>query len=175
MLREVRFEGDTQLLRHSNGNNKALRAVITPWLGQQLTFNDLQAMTLAVTRFYRQQGFVATQAILPPQAIRDGVVIVRIIAGRLDKPEVNNQSRLNTDFVTAVIESNSCSKEVGFFGNKDCAASPAELSRLERTSLILNDIPGVDAALALKPGTQSGMTRVYADITSSQTAMGTSA
>ncbi|CND63419.1 ShlB/FhaC/HecB family hemolysin secretion/activation protein [Yersinia intermedia] len=172
MLREVRFEGDTQLLRHSNGNNKALRAVITPWLGQQLTFNDLQAMTLAVTRFYRQQGFVATQAILPPQAIRDGVVIVRIIAGRLDKPEVNNQSRLNTDFVTAVIESNSCSKEVGFFGNKDCAASPAELSRLERTSLILNDIPGVDAALALKPGTQSGMTRVYADITSSQTAMG---
>ncbi|WP_145549973.1 ShlB/FhaC/HecB family hemolysin secretion/activation protein [Yersinia intermedia] len=172
MLREVRFEGDTQLLRHSNGNNKALRAVITPWLGQQLTFNDLQAMTLAVTRFYRQQGFVATQAILPPQAIRDGVVIVRIIAGRLDKPEVNNQSRLNTDFVTAVIESNSCSKEVGFFGNKDCAASPAELSRLERTSLILNDIPGVDAALALKPGTQSGMTRVYADIISSQTAMG---
>ncbi|OVZ86434.1 hemolysin secretion protein ShlB [Yersinia intermedia] len=172
MLREVRFEGDTQLLRHSNGNNKALRAVITPWLGQQLTFNDLQAMTLAVTRFYRQQGFVATQAILPPQAIRDGVVIVRIIAGRLDKPEVNNQSRLNTDFATAVIESNSCSKEVGFFGNKDCAASPAELSRLERTSLILNDIPGVNAALALKPGTQSGMTRVYADITPSQTAMG---
>ncbi|PNM24797.1 ShlB/FhaC/HecB family hemolysin secretion/activation protein [Yersinia enterocolitica] len=172
MLREVRFEGDTQLLRHSNGNNKALRAVITPWLGQQLTFNDLQAMTLAVTRFYRQQGFVATQAILPPQTIREGVVIVRIIAGRLDKPEINNQSRLNTDFATAVIESNSCSKEVGFVGNKDCAASPAELSRLERTTLILNGIPGVDAALALKPGTQSGMTRVYADISPGQTAMG---
>lgn len=114
ILHEVKFEGDTQLLLPSDGNNKALRTVITPWLGQRLTFNDLQAMTLAVTRFYRQQGFVAAQAILPPQTIREGVVVVRILAGRLDKPEVNNQSRLNMGFATAVIESNSCSKEVGF-------------------------------------------------------------
>ncbi|HDL6963838.1 TPA: ShlB/FhaC/HecB family hemolysin secretion/activation protein [Yersinia enterocolitica] len=172
ILREVRFEGDTQLLQSGDGNNKALRGVIIPWLGQRLTFNDLQAMTLAVTRFYRQQGLVAAQAILPPQTIREGMVVIRIIAGRLDNPEVNNLSRLNTDFATAVIESNSCSKEMGFFGNKDCAASPAELSRLERTALILNEIPGVDAALALKPGTQSGMTRIYADINPGQAAMG---
>ncbi|HHL2561722.1 TPA: ShlB/FhaC/HecB family hemolysin secretion/activation protein [Yersinia enterocolitica] len=172
ILREVRFEGDTQLLPSGDGNNKMLRGVIIPWLGQRLTFNDLQAMTLAVTRFYRQQGFVATQAILPPQTIREGMVVIRIIAGRLDNPEINNQSRLNTNFATAVIESNSCSKEVGFFGNKDCAASPAELSRLERTALILNEIPGVDATLALKPGTQSGMTRIYADISPGQAAMG---
>ncbi|HEN3633886.1 TPA: ShlB/FhaC/HecB family hemolysin secretion/activation protein [Yersinia enterocolitica] len=172
ILREVRFEGDTQLLQSGAGNNKALRGAIIPWLGQSLTFSDLQAMTLAVTRFYRQQGFVAAQAILPPQTIREGMVVIRIIAGRLDNPEVNNLSRLNTDFATAVIENNSCSKEVGFFGNKDCAASPAELSRLERTALILNEIPGVDAALALKPGVKSGMTRVYADITPGQAAMG---
>ncbi|MCE3113218.1 ShlB/FhaC/HecB family hemolysin secretion/activation protein [Yersinia enterocolitica] len=172
ILREVRFEGETQLLQSGDGNNKALRGVIIPWLGQRLTFNDLQAMTLAVTRFYRQQGFVAAQAILPPQTISEGIVVVRIIAGRLDNPEANNLSRLNTDFANAVIENNSCGKEVGFFGNKDCAASPAELSRLERTALILNEIPGIDAALALKPGTQSGMTRVYADITLGQPAMG---
>ncbi|AJJ22208.1 ShlB/FhaC/HecB family hemolysin secretion/activation protein [Yersinia enterocolitica] len=172
ILREVRFEGDTQLLQTAAGNNKALRGVIIPWLGQRLAFNDLQAMTLAVTRFYRQQGFVAAQAILPPQTIREGIVVVRIIAGRLDNPEVNNLSRLNTDFAAAMIESNSCGKEVGIFGNKDCAASPAELSRLERTALMLNEIPGVDAALALKPGTQSGMTRIYADITPGQAAMG---
>ncbi|HEN3598897.1 TPA: ShlB/FhaC/HecB family hemolysin secretion/activation protein [Yersinia enterocolitica] len=172
ILREVRFEGDTQLLQSGAGNNKALRGAIIPWLGQSLTFSDLQAMTLAVTHFYRQQGFVAAQAILPPQTIREGMVVIRIIAGRLDNPEVNNLSRLNTDFATAVIESNSCSKEVGFFGNKDCAASPAELSRLERTALILNEIPGVDAALALKPGAKSGMTRIYADITPGQAAMG---
>ncbi|MGT3244202.1 ShlB/FhaC/HecB family hemolysin secretion/activation protein [Yersinia enterocolitica] len=172
ILREVRFEGDTQLLQSGAGNNKALRGAIIPWLGQSLTFSDLQAMTLAVTRFYRQQGFVAAQAILPLQTIREGMVVIRIIAGRLDNPEVNNLSRLNTDFATAVIENNSCSKEVGFFGNKDCAASPAELSRLERTALILNEIPGVDAALALKPGVKSGMTRIYADITPGQAAMG---
>ncbi|WP_077174572.1 ShlB/FhaC/HecB family hemolysin secretion/activation protein [Yersinia proxima] len=171
-LREVRFEGDTQLLQSGDGNNKALRAAITPWLGQRLTFNDLQAMALAVTRFYRQQGFVAAQAILPPQTISQDVVVVRIISGRLDRPEINNKSRLNTDFITAVIESNSCSKEVGIFGDKDCSASPAELSHLERTALILNEIPGIDAALALKPGTQSGMTRIYADINPGQAAMG---
>ncbi|MFV8797916.1 ShlB/FhaC/HecB family hemolysin secretion/activation protein [Yersinia sp. LJYL362] len=175
-LREVRFEGDIGLL-HSGSTglderNKALQAVVAPWLGRSLTFTDLQAMTLAVTRFYRRQGWVAAQAILPPQTVRDGIVLVRVIAGRLDKPEINNHSRLNSDFAAAVIESNSCSKEVGFFGGKDCAASPAELSRLERTALILNEIPGVDAALALKPGTQSGMTRIYADITPGQTAMG---
>ncbi|CNH33120.1 putative surface-exposed protein [Yersinia thracica] len=175
-LREVRFEGDTGLLSSGStdldGRNKALQAVVAPWLGRSLTFSDLQAMTLAVTRFYRRQGWVAAQAILPPQTVHDGIVIVRVVAGRLDKPEVNNQSRLNTDFVVAVIESNSCSKKVVFWGNKNCAASPVELSRLERAAFILNEIPGVDAALALKPGTQSGMTRIYADITPSQNAMG---
>ncbi|MGE4801993.1 ShlB/FhaC/HecB family hemolysin secretion/activation protein [Yersinia hibernica] len=172
ILREVRFEGDTLLLIPSNDNNNTLRFVITPWLGQRLNFNDLQAMTLAVTRFYRQQGFVAAQAILPPQTIHEGIVVVRILAGRLDKPEVDNQSRLNSGFATVVIESNSCSKQVVFLGDKDCSASPAELSRLERTAIILNEIPGVDASLALKPGTQPGMTRIYADITPGQTAMG---
>ena len=172
ILSEVKFEGDILLLQLDYENNKALQAVIKPWLGRWVTFNDLQAMTLAVTRFYRQQGFVAAQAILPPQTIYEDVVVVNIISGRLDKPQVNNHSRLNTNFVIGMIESNSCSKEVEFFGNKNCAASPAELSRLERTAIILNEIPGVDAALSLKPGTQSGMTRIYADISPGQLATG---
>ena len=172
ILSEVKFEGDILLLQLDHENNKALQAVIKPWLGRWVTFNDLQAMTLAVTRFYRQQGFVAAQAILPPQTIYEDVVVINIISGRLDKPQVNNHSRLNTDFVIGMIESNSCSKEVEFFGNKNCAVSPAELSRLERTAIILNEIPGVDAALSLKPGTQSGMTRIYADISPGQLATG---
>ncbi|WP_145476567.1 ShlB/FhaC/HecB family hemolysin secretion/activation protein [Yersinia similis] len=165
-LQRVRFEGDVSLFQPGiAADNKDLQAVITPWLNRSLTFNDLQAMTFAVTRFYRKKGWVAAQVILPPQTIRDGIIVVRVIAGRLDKPQLNNQSGLNSRFITAVIESNSCSKEIGFFGDKDCAASPVELSRLERTALILNEIPGVEASLALKPGTQSGMTRIYADVT----------
>ncbi|WP_145590103.1 ShlB/FhaC/HecB family hemolysin secretion/activation protein [Yersinia aleksiciae] len=175
-LREVRIEGDTLLLSSSStdsvGSHKELQALITPWLGRALTFSDLQTMVLAITRFYRQQGWIATQAILPPQRVRHGSVVVRVIAGRLDKLEVSNQSRLNTPFVTAVIESNSCSKQVGLFGEKDCAVSPAELSRIERIALILNKMPGVAASLALKPGTQSGTARIYADIMPGQIAMG---
>lgn len=162
----VKFEGDISLLQSDTTvGNQTLQSVITPWLSRSITFNDLQAMVFAVTRFYRKNGWVAAQAILPPQTIRDGIVIVRVIAGRLDKPEVNNQSSLNTHLATAVIESNSCINKIGFFGNKDCAASPAELSRLQRTALVLNEIPGIDASLALKPGSQPGMTRIYADIT----------
>lgn len=70
-------------------------------------------MTFAVTRFYRKKGWVAAQAILPPQTIRDGIIVVRVIAGRLDKPQINNQSSLNSHFITTVIESNSCSKKMG--------------------------------------------------------------
>ncbi|CNK81849.1 putative surface-exposed protein [Yersinia frederiksenii] len=169
ILSKVRFEGDTELLSTSYQD---LYTVVTPWLGQSLTFSDLQSMALAITRFYRNNGWVAAQAILPPQTVHNGIILVRVIAGRLDKPEINNQTRLNTPFAIAMIESNSCGKEVGFFGGKNCAASPVELSRLERTALILNEIPGIDASLALKPGTQSGMTRIYADITPGQRAMG---
>ncbi|WP_145932316.1 ShlB/FhaC/HecB family hemolysin secretion/activation protein [Yersinia bercovieri] len=169
MLREIRFEGEIRLM---NSSLKDLQAIVSPWLGRLLSFSDLQNMTLAITRFYRQKGWVAAQAILPPQTVRNGTILVRIISGRLDNPEVNNQSRLNTQFAIAVIKSNSCSQEMGLFGEKDCAASPAELSRLERTALILNEIPGVDASLSLKPGTQSGTTRIYADIMPGQLANG---
>lgn len=175
-LREVRIEGDTFLLSakqsYSAGRDQKLQAVIAPWLGRSLTFSDLQRMVLAITRFYRQQGWIAAQAILPPQRVRDGIVVVHVIAGRLDKPDVNNQSRLNSLFATTVIESNSCIKQVGFFGEKDCSASPAELSHLERTALILNEMPGIAASLALKPGTEPGTTRIYADITPDKIAMG---
>lgn len=168
-LREVKLEGETSIL---NTNNKDLQAVLNLWLDRPLTFTDLQNMTLAITRFYRNKGWVAAQAILSPQTVHDGIILIRVISGRLDKPEVNNQSRLNTQFVTALIKRNSCSKEVGFFGETKCSSSLAELSRLERTALILNEIPGIDASLTLKPGSQSGMTRIYADITPGQLAMG---
>ncbi|EFA48702.1 POTRA domain-containing protein, ShlB-type [Yersinia pestis KIM D27] len=113
-LHRVRFEGDVSLFQPGiTADNKDLQALITPWLNRSLTFNDLQAMTFAVTRFYRKKGWVAAQAILPPQTIRDGIIVVRVIAGRLDKPQINNQSSLNSHFITTVIESNSCSKKMG--------------------------------------------------------------
>lgn len=61
-------------------------------------------------------------------------------------------SWLNIDFVVVMIESNSCGKEVGIFGNKDCVVFLVELFCFERIVFIFNEILGVDVVLVLKSG-----------------------
>ncbi|WP_395488904.1 ShlB/FhaC/HecB family hemolysin secretion/activation protein [Cedecea davisae] len=142
---------------HKAEDDDALKALLAPSLGKPLSFSELQLMAAQVTRYYRERGYLVARAVLPPQNLGQGNMVIRVIEGTLDTPVVANTSRLNSDFAVGMIEANTC--------KNDCADSVAELARIERTALLLNELPGVLAGLSLQPGGRPGSTQIKAELT----------
>ncbi|HHR4727325.1 TPA: ShlB/FhaC/HecB family hemolysin secretion/activation protein [Salmonella enterica] len=144
VLKQVHFSGDFLVPGPRGVTEDRLHRVVAPWLGRPLSFTDLQAMTGAVTQYYRDRGLLLARAILPPQTIRHGLVEVRVVPGRYDSPSLSNSSRLRDSQVMKMVNAGVP------------AGTVVTKSGLERTALLLAEVPGVNAQMALKAGSQPG-------------------
>ncbi|EGS9943924.1 ShlB/FhaC/HecB family hemolysin secretion/activation protein, partial [Salmonella enterica] len=121
-----------------------LQQVVLPWVGRSISFADMQALAQAVTQFYRQQGALLGRAVLPPQTIKNGVLTINIVTGRYDTPAIHNATALRDSVVQRIVSTTTPSGEIVRRGT------------LERVALLLNEIPGVNAQVALKAGDKAG-------------------
>ncbi|HIF3107391.1 TPA: ShlB/FhaC/HecB family hemolysin secretion/activation protein [Salmonella enterica] len=145
-LKQVAFTGLVPVPGTRSVTEASLQKVVAPWLNRPLSFGDLQAMTEAVTHHYRDHGALVARAILPPQAIKGGVLTVQIVPGRYDGGSISNSSNLRDTQAMRMIT----------------AAAPAGTvvtrGSLERMALLLSEVPGVEAQVALKSGALPGTT-----------------
>lgn len=114
-------------------------------IGQQVSLTDLNNIVQAITAYYRNAGFVLTQAILPPQEINNhGIVAIQIIDGYVDKVIISNNK---------IIAKNK--KLLNEYGNRIMQSKPLRMTVLEKFSLLANDIPGlnVKTVLSASPST----------------------
>lgn len=144
-VKQVRFTGDS-VSGVRGVTDSALQKVISPWLDRPLSFGDLQGMTDAVTQYYRDHGVLLARAILPPQTIKDGQLEVRVVPGRYDTASMTNSSPLRDVQAVRMVEAAAPSGQVVTKGS------------LERMALLLAEVPGVEAQVALKAGSQPGTT-----------------
>jgi hemolysin activation/secretion protein len=82
-VRGFRFEGNTVF------DDAQLAAVTAPWSGREIASSELRAARDAVTRHYIEAGYVSSGAVLPDQEMTDGVVLLRIVEGRLAAVQVD--------------------------------------------------------------------------------------
>ncbi|EDI0466894.1 ShlB/FhaC/HecB family hemolysin secretion/activation protein [Salmonella enterica subsp. enterica serovar Newport] len=122
----------------------AVQRVVSPWLNRPVSFADLQAMADAVTQHYRNRGVLLARAILPPQTIKDGVLKIEIIPGKYDNASLSNTGTLRNPQATRMVSSLA---PVGSVVTK---------AGLERMALVLSEVPGVNAQVALKSGSLRG-------------------
>lgn len=122
-----------------------LQALVGGGVGQTLTLAKIHALAQNITAHYRQAGYPLARAYLPAQEIRDGIVDIAILEGRLGQRSVSNQSRLNDNRVAAYLDD-----------LREGEAVQGEV--LERKLLLLSDLPGVDVKSTLKPGASVGTT-----------------
>ncbi|EAM7055000.1 ShlB/FhaC/HecB family hemolysin secretion/activation protein [Salmonella enterica] len=143
-LKKIVFTGDVSVTGIRQLSEAGLQQVVLPWVGKSLSFQDMQAMTRAVTQYYRRQGVILGRAILPPQTVKDGVLTVRILAGRYDKSDIHNATTLRTPVIQRIVSVTTPEGDV------------VRQAQLERVALLLNEIPGVKASVALKAGAVEG-------------------
>ena len=124
--------------------NDELQPLVSDLIGTQHSLADLDDAADRITRLYRERGYVVARAYLPTQEIKDGVVKIAVIEGRIDKQQLNNQSRLSD-------------QRANYYLRSLKQGDPVAADPVDRVLLLLNDTPGVAAARAtLQPGASVG-------------------
>ena len=135
-------------------SDEQLRTVTDPYLNKELSFDDLNDVATDVRAYYRSRGYFLAQAYLPEQVIRNGVVQIGIIEGRIGevsvdkKPEVRISDKLLAGIVGTHIKQGQLITETG----------------LERPLLIINDLPGVGITSEIRPSKTIGAADIRVNV-----------
>ena len=131
-----------------------LEAALGPYAGAEFDLAGLQGLAERITQFYRDNGFPFATAILPPQRVDDGDLIIEILEGRYG--------------------------QVGASGVRDLAepaqrylgalepGAPIATGPLERTMYLLSDLPGIAVEPVLRPGAETGTADLDVEVTATR-------
>src|SRR5688500_3408030 len=138
---------------HVTGNSvhstEALRPLLAPSEGRDLTLAEIEAVAERVTALYRAHGHILARAYIPAQEMRDGIVEIAVLEGRVARVEVNGGRLYRDDHLRAYVQPD----------------PPAvfHAQRHERALMLLNDLPGLEVKSTLKPGPSPGTTDIVLD------------
>lgn len=147
-LNDLRLNGAQTL------TNEELQDITQPYIGRDVTLDDLQALAQAITARYRERGYFLAQAVVPVQTVQGGVVEISVIEGRLGK----------VDVFMAPDAPISEERVRGFLAplQPGQAVSGPDY---ERAMLLLSDQPGVRVSSGLQEGAQTGTTDLAVEVT----------
>ncbi len=146
-LNDLRLNGVKAL------SNDELQSITTPYIGRDVTLGDLEELAKAITARYKERGYFLAQAVVPVQTVRDGVVEISVIEGRLGK----------VDVLVAADASISEARVRGFLAPLqpgEAVSAPA----YERAMLLLSDQPGIKVSSGLQEGTTTGTTDLSVEV-----------
>lgn len=118
--------------------------------GRELSFREMQKAADLITDEYRKKGYATSRAYLPPQNVKEGTLIIRVVEGKLG----NMQIKGNRYFKTSLLEKKLDFTRSGYF----------DYSGLQRAMVYINEHPDRKASATLVPGTAPGSTDVIIDI-----------
>ena len=91
-VREIRVNGSTIF------SAEELAKVTAPYMNREVTSEDLEALRVALTLLYVNNGYVNSGAILPDQTVTEGVVTYQIIEGRLSAVDVEGNQWFRSSY-----------------------------------------------------------------------------
>ncbi len=109
-----------------------------------VTLGMVETVADVITHFYREKGFILAKAFIPEQEVRDGVVSLTLLLGRLGEIDVVDNQRVSEKLIVRAFNA--------------YIDKPVTSKRLEEALYLVNDIPGVRVHSVLTPGTQVGDT-----------------
>lgn len=139
-VQRFRFEGNHLL------SDRKLAQVVRRYLHRPLTFSQLQSAAIAVANAYRSAGWVV-RAYLPQQAVTGGTVTIEIIEARFGATRVRgSHARISAARLKAMVDA------------AQRPGRPVNADALDRSLLLINDLPGVSATGQLTAGREPGQT-----------------
>lgn len=120
-----------------------LLALLGDVQGKALDMRGLAELVNAITKYYRASGYIFAQAYMPPQDLGAGKLQINVIEGQYGSVKAIGKDKLDE-------------KSQPFLDYGLKSGDPIENKQLERTLLILDDLPGIKIQPVIKPGTALG-------------------
>ncbi|RZM76705.1 ShlB/FhaC/HecB family hemolysin secretion/activation protein [Leptolyngbya iicbica LK] len=122
------------------------------YVDRPITFDDLLTVRDAITAQYREDGYLTSGAIVPPQPLQDGIVEIQIIEGSVEDIDIEGTRRLHPAYV---------SSRLGLG-----AQAPLQIDDLLRQLQLLQLNPLIETISAdLQAGTVPGTNRLVVTVT----------
>ncbi|MCW1246005.1 ShlB/FhaC/HecB family hemolysin secretion/activation protein [Pseudomonas sp. SAICEU22] len=136
-LNAVHFTDNTRI------DEASLQRVVAPAIGKAYDLDELREIARQVTLYYREHGYPFARAYLPAQRMANGELTIAVIEGRYGK-------------VTAVNDDAKLAAQAQPFLDDLQPGDVIERDRLERSILVLSDLPGVAVRPVIRPGDELG-------------------
>lgn len=134
-IESVRFEGNSAF------DTASLKAALAFDEQKSYTLSELRGLVNRISRFYRDQGFPFARAYLPAQRLEEGTLTIGVLEGMYG--QVQAQGPLAEGIQP-------------FLDHGLQAGDLIESDPLERTTLIIGDLPGVTVSPVMRPGDETG-------------------
>lgn len=120
-----------------------LQAIAKPYLKPRMALAEIQEIAQHITDRMRSDGYLLASAVLPVQKVKDGVVRIDILEGKLESTRFTGNQRYAEAFLKPYVD--------------PLTGAPAlTTAGLERGLLLLNELPGASARGTLSPGNSRG-------------------
>jgi len=151
----VRVKG-FRVTRSTVFTEKELTALLAAYVDRVLSLADLEEAAAVISRFYRERGYFVARAYVPVQEIRDGIVEIAVLEGRLGSVQIfvppGSLDVTSPRIVRAILYA------------RQPPGSVIQGAELERGLLLLSDTPGVSARATLVPGAEPGTSDLSIDV-----------
>lgn len=138
-LQSITLEGATVY------SPEEIQSVYADKVGQKISLADVYDIAAALTTKYRNDGYILTQVVVPPQTISGGNIKLRAVEGVINQINIDGAGAQGSDAVI-IRKYVDALKSKGALRNAD----------LEQTLLLINDLPGVTARSVLSPSSATG-------------------
>lgn len=122
-----------------------LEREVANFLGKKLTLNQLELAASLISKHYQMQGWLVS-AWVPPQEIRDGIVRIRVLKGKLG----NVHAEGDMDDSDLILAGRMVAARLKL-------GEQLSTKNLERGLLLANDLPGMAVTGVLEPGDDVGL------------------
>jgi hemolysin activation/secretion protein len=119
----------------------------------RLTFDEIQALADKITEFYRQNGYVVSQAVLPEQDVSNGHLTIKVVEGHVDSVRFGKTPNPDTDYKSV------------FEQNFKPESGPIKKEDLNRALKLSAEATGTHMTANIEAGTKPGGSDLVVDAT----------
>lgn len=131
-LKQIILEGN-----HAYSEQQ-LKLLYQKKLNTKISVAELQDIVQSITNYYRNNGYILTRAILPPQHVHAGIVHVRVIEGYIEKINIIGTPK-------------GAKKILATYGQKIVQSRPLQINVMQHYLRLANEVPGLQARAVLEP------------------------
>jgi len=151
-IKNFKFSGNTVI------SDQQLRKEVANWINKPSDLNSLGHAVLAISNFYKDSGWLAT-AELPEQDLKDGIVHIHVTEARFGGVVVDQRRLGNID----------PSLPIQKVETANAKGQVLSLDAVETTTLMISEVPGIQASVSLIAGEKDGETQISLELDKAKT------